>query len=132
MGKQDIGWRGETEGEREGVGAKGKTHRLPDTYFGFLILYLDPLQYSCLENPMDRGAWQATVHGVTRVQHHLATKPPPPPGKVSTWIILNDKQDLQVCEITSVVSNSVRPYALQPARLLCPWDSPGKSSGVGC
>ena len=25
-----------------------------------------PLQYSCLENPMDRGAWWATVHGVTR------------------------------------------------------------------
>ena len=23
-----------------------------------------PLQYSCLENPMDRGAWQAAVHGV--------------------------------------------------------------------
>ena len=23
-----------------------------------------PLQYSCLENPLDRGAWQATVHGV--------------------------------------------------------------------
>ena len=28
-----------------------------------------PLQHSCLENPMDRGAWQATVHGVTRVRH---------------------------------------------------------------
>ena len=25
----------------------------------------DPLQYPCLENPMDRGAWQATVHEVT-------------------------------------------------------------------
>ena len=25
-----------------------------------------PLQYSCLENPLDRGAWQATVHGVTK------------------------------------------------------------------
>ena len=24
----------------------------------------NPLQYSCLENPMDRGTWQATVHGV--------------------------------------------------------------------
>ena len=24
----------------------------------------DPLQYSCLENPKDKGAWQATVHGV--------------------------------------------------------------------
>ena len=29
------------------------------------------LQYSCLENPMDRGAWQATVHGVARVRHDL-------------------------------------------------------------
>ena len=27
----------------------------------------NPLQYFCLENPMDRGVWQATVHGVTRV-----------------------------------------------------------------
>ena len=26
----------------------------------------DPLQYFCLENPMDRGAWQDTVHGVTK------------------------------------------------------------------
>ena len=26
----------------------------------------NPLQYSCLENPMDRGAWQATVHVVTK------------------------------------------------------------------
>ena len=28
----------------------------------------NPLQYSCLENPMDRGAWWATVHGVTKSQ----------------------------------------------------------------
>ena len=26
----------------------------------------NPLQYSCLENPMDRGAWQAPVHGVVK------------------------------------------------------------------
>ena len=31
-----------------------------------------------------------------------------------------------------VVSDSVRPYGLWPARLLWPWDSPGKNSGVGC
>ena len=31
-------------------------------------------QYPCLENPMDRGAWQATVHGVTRVKRDLLTK----------------------------------------------------------
>ena len=26
----------------------------------------NPLQYSCMENPMDRGAWRETVHGVTK------------------------------------------------------------------
>ena len=36
-------------------------------------------QYSCLENPMDRGAWQATVHGVARVRHGTVTEPPPAP-----------------------------------------------------
>ena len=30
--------------------------------------YGNPLQYSCLENPMDRGAWQALVHGITKSQ----------------------------------------------------------------
>ena len=29
----------------------------------------NPFQYSCLENPMDRGAWQAIVHGSQRVRH---------------------------------------------------------------
>ena len=37
----------------------------------------NPLQYSCLENLMDRGAWQATVHEVARVGHNLVTKPTP-------------------------------------------------------
>ena len=31
-----------------------------------------PLQYSCLENPMDRGAWRATVHGVAKSQTRLS------------------------------------------------------------
>ena len=30
----------------------------------------NPLQYSCLENSMDRGVWRATVHGVARVGHN--------------------------------------------------------------
>ena len=30
----------------------------------------NPLQYSCLENPMDRGAWWATVHGLHRIGHN--------------------------------------------------------------
>ena len=41
----------------------------------------NPLQYSCLENPMDRGVWRATVHGVAKsrtrqkqVKHHAHTR----------------------------------------------------------
>ena len=36
----------------------------------------NPLQYSCLENLMERGAWQATVHESQGVGHDLVTKPP--------------------------------------------------------
>ena len=36
----------------------------------------NPLQYSCLENPMNRGAWWAIVHQAARAGHDLATKPP--------------------------------------------------------
>ena len=32
----------------------------------------NPFQYSCLENPIDGGAWQATVHGVTKSQTRLS------------------------------------------------------------
>ena len=39
----------------------------------------NPLQYSCLENAMDRGAWLATVCGVTRVGPGLVTNPPASP-----------------------------------------------------
>ena len=31
----------------------------------------NPLQYSCLKNPMDKGSWQSTVHGITKSQIQL-------------------------------------------------------------
>ena len=36
------------------------------------------------------------------------------------------------CKVVSVVSDSVRPQRRQPTRLPCPWNSPGKNTGVGC
>ena len=36
-----------------------------------------------------------------------------------------------VCVSPSVVSEALRPHGLQPAGLLCPWDSPGRNTGVG-
>ena len=64
---------------------------------------------------MDRGAWQATVHGVTRVGHDLATKPPP-------YSPMHD----QSCQTL------FHPHGMQPARLLCPQNFPGKNTRVGC
>ena len=42
--------------------------------------------------------------------------------------------DLMCCAVLShsVMSNSLWPHGLQPARILCPWDSPGNNTGVGC
>ena len=44
----------------------------------------NPLQYSCLENPMDRGAWRATVHGVTKSRTQL-----------SGWVYIDNKKYLK-------------------------------------
>ena len=39
---------------------------------------------------------------------------------------------VHVCSVISVMFSSLWSYGLQPARLLCPWDSSGKNTGVGC
>ena len=49
-------------GDVRDVGSILGTGRSPGARHG------NPVQYSCLENPMDRGAGQATVHGVTKSQ----------------------------------------------------------------
>ena len=58
-------------GDMSGTGSIPGSGRSPEGGHG------NPLQYACLENPMDRGAWGATVRGVAGVRHDLATKPPP-------------------------------------------------------
>ena len=44
------------------------------SYGGFEGRNGNPLQYSCLENPTDRGSWQAIVYTVASIRHDLATK----------------------------------------------------------
>ena len=46
----------------------------------------NPLQYPGLENPMGRGAWWATVHGVTEIGQDLMTKLPPHTSCIKTRI----------------------------------------------
>ena len=47
-------------------------------------------------------------------------------SEISLWL------SVYVCSVALVVSNSLWPYGLQPARLLSPWASPGKNTGMGC
>ena len=60
----------------------------------------NPLQRSCLENPMDRGAWRATVHGVAKSQTQL-----------STHVLLSEVK-VKGFISRSVVSDSLQPYVL--------------------
>ena len=49
-------------------------------------------------------------------------------GKITYWQVLTYKIG---CSTASVMSDSLQPCGLWPARLLCPWDSPGRNSEVG-
>ena len=54
-------------------------------------------------------------------------------AKTLAWVATSfSNACVHVHQVTSAVSNSVRPHRWQPTRLLCPWDSPGKHTGVGC
>ena len=140
-----------------------------------------PLQYSCLGNLMDRGAWWATVHRVIKSQTQLSDLAPNIPLSVYSTFCLSihpinghlvssvaaAAKSLQLCPTLcdpingslpgspvpgilqartlewvaisfsdawkwspSVMSDSSRPHGLQPTRLLCPREFPGKSTGL--
>ena len=56
-----------------------------------------------------------------------------PPEKLNTsQSPINYSRLGPVCSVAPVMSDSFRPHGLQPARLLCPWDSPGQNTSMGC
>ena len=65
MASKSLGFPGGSDGKESASNA-----RVPGSILGSGISPGEgngyPLQYSCLENPMDRRAWQATVHGVAK------------------------------------------------------------------
>ena len=113
-----------------------------------------PLQYSCLENPMDGGAWYAAVHGVAKSRtrlsdftftfhFHALEKEMATHSSVFAWRIPGTAEpgglpsmgshrvghnwgDLAVAAAFhhSVVSNSLQSHGLQHTRLFCPLLSP--------
>ena len=141
-----------------------------------------PLQYSCLENPMDRGTWWAAVHGVAKSQtrlsdftftfhFHALEKEMATHSSVLAWRIPGmgepgwllsmgshragyNRSDLAAAAVwrkvvwlrkcknyfdmkmkvaqSCLTLNCFQPHALEPTRLLCPWNAPAKNTGVGC
>ena len=74
------------------------------------------LQYSCQENPMDRGAWQATVQGVARVGHDLTTKSP------YTHTHTQRERERLMCAV-------MRAWSPSPVRLFAtPWTAAHQAS----
>ena len=71
----------------------------------------NPLQLSCLKNPMDRGAWWTTAHGVTKSRTHVST------------YSLRSFSSVQFSH--SVMSDPSWPHKLQHARPPCPSPTPG-------
>ena len=111
----------------------------------------NPLQYSCLENPMDKEVWQAIVHRVTQSQTRLKglskhyenyTKKASngQTFKEPKWYlkVLNERRNsehvvqfssVQFSQLSrSVVSDSLQPHELQHARPPCPSPTPGVHS----
>ena len=98
------------------------SHMVPITYSTYSFysifyapsLFLNTHGYVCIH----------TQHIHTHTHTHTQTH-------THTYIYTAQCLDC-LCVSHSVVSNSLRPHGPQPARLLCPWNSPGKNTGVGC
>ena len=96
----------------------------------------NPLQYSCLENPMDRGTWRATVRGITRVGHDLATKPPLPWNMyVYIWCVCRYSVYTYMCLLAQLLQSCpdlCNALDCSPPGFSVQGVSPGKNTGVGC
>ena len=84
------------------------------------ICYAKSLQ-SCptLCDPIDGSPSSSPVPGILQ-------------ARTLEWVAISFSNAWKWKWSRSVVSDSSRPRGLQPTRLLCPWDFPGKSTGVGC
>ena len=80
----------------------------------------NPLQYSCLENPMDQGVWQATLHGVTKSRTRLS-------DFTFTFTEVTNYLIPHMC----LVAQSCPTLCNLPGSSVH-GDSPGKNTGVGC
>ena len=79
----------------------------------------NPLHYSCLGNPLNRGAWWATVHGFTRIRRDLATKQQQCIlGKFGPEVKVEKSCILKVLEFSSLLGYQLNNVYLAGKRVL--------------
>ena len=79
----------------------------------------NPLQYSCWENSMDRGAWWATVHGVAKTQTRLSTHTRDM-GTEDCFSLKSLRIEMHAGEAVRQVRGSVLPHTLQAILVIRP------------
>ena len=98
------------------------THKPPRKPISLLLLLLSRFSRVRLCATPETAAHQVPPSlGFSRQEHWSGLAFPSPMNESEKWKWSR-----------SVVSNSLRPHGLQPTRLICPRDFPGKSTGVGC
>ena len=104
------------------AGFTAKPRGKPNPSLPLLLLLLSHFSHVRLCATPEMAAHQAPQPlGFSRQEHWSGLPFPSPMHESGKWKWSH-----------AAVSNSQRPHGLQPTRLLCPWDSPGKSTGVGC
>ena len=95
-----------------------------------------PLQYSCLKNSMDRGAWKATVHGVkkswTRLSNYTFTFKPLKDQTLTmtAWCFPHPSSSFQILRLTLLLSQKVNLVRIKHLDLICS-PSPGRREKSG-
>ena len=110
------------------LGANGHETGKEGKQLGHVQLFATPWAAACQDPPSIEFSRQEYWSGLPFPSPRNLPKPEMKPGSPA----------LQADALPSkppgkpVTSDSVRPHRRQPTRLLCPWDSPGKNTGVGC
>ena len=88
----------------------------------------------CTTTICAKEVWKKLMEGRGRKEYswHWMLIPVKPEWQVFTVLLFIFFHGVRAYWVTSVMSNSLRPNGLQAARLLCPWNLPGKNPGVGC
>ena len=107
------------------IWALGHRGFLDTRVWHYLISILSAFHWVLWRGPLG-GSQRKTVFPVKRTSQSFGWEVWGPPGASQLIWRLRERV------YCSVVSNSLPSYGLQPARLLCPWDAPGKITGLGC